>query len=223
MNRLGRSLALTALLLSPACTDAPVPAGSSGPDAPTFLSFGANFKTWPISSQVTPLKVSAVLTDPQGVADVIGGSLKSADGSVIGTFATGAEEGAYSATVTWTELAEALPASTFTALNKDLVLTLASEFYDQGGHVATRSLDVTATCADKASSAVYRLEKGSCSYADCEAATHQCWTSATGYVGTDVCRAAFNSTCNYIAYNAGGAQHEPCSGTLGTNDIVYCN
>jgi ethanolamine utilization microcompartment shell protein EutL len=38
----------------------------------------------------------ALVTDPQGIADLIGGSLKSSDGTTIAAFASSADEGSYS-------------------------------------------------------------------------------------------------------------------------------
>lgn len=198
------------------------PPPSSGPDAPTFLSFGANVTTWLVGTPNTTstLKISAVLTDPQGVEDVVGGTLTSSDGATVATFATSSQEGAYEASLLWNELFVTLPAP---ALNEEMAIALTGRFFDQAGHAATKSLMLTARCADSAMHDLSRLGAQRCSYVDCDRAERLCGIHDPGFDAEEVCRAAFNTSCAYIQDNLVGAEQRPCSDTVIEGDLVYCD
>ena len=52
----------------------------------------------------TKLIISAVVTDPDGIEDLIGGQLLAPSGQAYGSFASSSQEGAYSITLTWQDL-----------------------------------------------------------------------------------------------------------------------
>ncbi len=114
--------------------------GVSPPGAPQFLSFGTSATRITQGQSVT---FTAVLTDPDGIEDLIGGSLKSADGQRdFGAFATAAQEGAYSFKLSWTDLDDALDL-TFTG---EKSYTFVAEFFDAGGKRSSRSATLRAYC-----------------------------------------------------------------------------
>lgn len=140
-----RSLALFALFAL-ACTgggDDPVSSDTGSPSdpeaAPQILEFSA-----------TPTRVGpdasatffALVTDPQGIEDVIGGSLKS-DGQTLAAFATSADEGSYQVEVSFDDLAAAHGADSSGATG---TLTLRGVFSDQSGNTSGADLDITLDC-----------------------------------------------------------------------------
>ena len=110
------------------------------PAAPIVLSFGASATAITEGQSVT---FSAVVTDPDGVDDVVGGALLSLDEvTTYGAFATAADEGAYSLALSWRDLDAATP------IDFDLEenLTLVAVFFDQAGHRAERSAPLRLHC-----------------------------------------------------------------------------
>lgn len=83
-------------------SDPALPDGSVSPRSPTILSLKTNVLT---VKDTDRLVVSAVVTDPDGIDDLIGGELTTADGTATyGAFATDAGEGAYSIVLSWGDL-----------------------------------------------------------------------------------------------------------------------
>jgi hypothetical protein len=148
---------LTVLLVVAACNNAPgdPPAGadggtsdassggSSSPSAPKILSLNTNV------TMVTPtdrLIVSAVVTDPDGIDDLIGGNLTTISGSAAyGAFATSAGEGAYSISLSWSDLDAAAPIDTAYAATTSRVLR--ASFFDVAGHTVYRDVTVALGCS----------------------------------------------------------------------------
>ncbi|MDX2092174.1 MAG: hypothetical protein SFX73_30190 [Kofleriaceae bacterium] len=133
-------------LLAVACsTDGGQP--GEEPDGPQLLSFGANTATLTEQRQ-SKLVLSAVLTDPEGVDDIVGGTLiDPVSSATYGTFATGAQEGAYSLELTWDAFNSVQPIDT-TEAQPTTKRTVEARFFDQAGHKASRSIDVTLACAE---------------------------------------------------------------------------
>jgi len=106
-----------------------------------ILSFSSN--TTLIEYQQT-LTISAVLTDPDGIDDLIGGVLiDPTSGNSYGSFATAAAEGSYMISVPWSQL------NTVVTINVDLNganRTLRAEFFDAAGMKVTRDLVVKVRC-----------------------------------------------------------------------------
>lgn len=117
--------------------------GGSEAGGPQILQFLTNVKTITEGEAVT---FTAVVTDPDGVGDVIGGSLTSPDGQIAyGAFATSSEEGAYQLILSWAQIHQADPLSFETP---SLVRTFRAEFFDQSGKSAWKTADITLTCDD---------------------------------------------------------------------------
>jgi hypothetical protein len=110
-------------------------------DGPRFLSFGTNVVE---VTQGETITFAAVLTDPDGIDDLIGGSLASASGSVTyGAFATNGQEGAYSLTVSWDQINATSPFR-FTVEESR---SFTASFFDVAGNKATQTIDVRFHCS----------------------------------------------------------------------------
>jgi hypothetical protein len=126
--------------------------GGAVEGAPSFLSFAASTTTLrgPIEDEEgrgTPgesVTFTAVLTDPQGIDDLIGGTLKDSEGTTYGAFVTSAQEGAYEITVSWAQIHQA--SSVSFAQETTLARTFVAEFFDQAGHPAAQTQVVDLTC-----------------------------------------------------------------------------
>lgn len=109
--------------------------------APVIINFGTNVTQLTEGESVL---FSAVVTDPDGVDDVIGGQLTSPDGNIIyGTFIATAMEGAYEVTVSWAEIHQA---ETIEFEGAESVRTFRAEFYDQTAKKANATVDLSLHC-----------------------------------------------------------------------------
>ncbi len=70
-------------------------------NAPVFLDFSASTSTLTDKNEVTFV---AVLTDPDGIDDLIGGSLQHPGGGSYGAFQTSAAEGSYQIIIDWDDV-----------------------------------------------------------------------------------------------------------------------
>jgi len=123
-------------------SDTSGPSDTAGPNrAPNILSLNANAMT--IDAGDT-LVVTAVVTDPDGIDDLIGGNLLNAQtGGSYGAFATSAAEGSYTIQLTWEALGVVQPIDTPAAGGP---LVLRAEFFDVAGTKAERTLTITLRC-----------------------------------------------------------------------------
>lgn len=95
-----------------------------------------------IATPSNPLVISAIVTDPDGIDDLIGGTLKSPSGATYGAFQTAAAEGSYQLTLSWNQLNAVQPIVFEQPIPRDLV----AEFYDQAGNKVQRSLNISLAC-----------------------------------------------------------------------------
>jgi hypothetical protein len=99
----------------------------------------------------TPLVVTAVVTDPDGIRDVIGGTLSDPDsGGTYGAFATSSDEGAYSLTLNWSSV-DTVRTIEFPAPAGKRVLR--ATFFDAAGERTTKDLEIAVRCERDADSA----------------------------------------------------------------------
>lgn len=112
------------------------------PGGPVFLSFGSNVNSL---TEGQTVRFTAVLTDPDGVDDLIGGALRSPDGAYYGAFATAAQEGSYSLLLSWAEISQARPIDFMAEQGRDF----EAEFFDAGGRRAVRTLSLKLHCSGK--------------------------------------------------------------------------
>jgi hypothetical protein len=100
------------------------------PDGPQFLQLSTNVTT---VRDTTTVVFTALLTDPDGIDDIIGGSLVDpGTGSSYGAFQTSAAEGSYSMSVTWNEINTVAPIDFATTGTRGF----RARFFDVAGHVA---------------------------------------------------------------------------------------
>jgi hypothetical protein len=124
--------------------DDPDPDGgstSSDPAAPRILALDANVGEL---HEVDSLVVTAVVTDPDGIDDLIGGTLLDPEsGATYGAFATSAAEGAYSITLTWGEVDQVRGID---APSSGVSRSFRARFFDVAGHTVEDDVDVVLRC-----------------------------------------------------------------------------
>lgn len=125
-------------------------AGSEGKDAdeggassarPSVISFSIDTLTLTEGESAT---ISAIVSDPQGIDDLIGGELLSESGLVLATFSSSADEGAYTAEVGWDDIVGADHVTS--GMGSQGRATLTGKFYDQDGNFSTADADLSLSC-----------------------------------------------------------------------------
>jgi hypothetical protein len=125
---------------SGSCTPEGVCANTS-PVGPRILTFASNVTAL---SPGSSLILSAVVTDPDGIDNLIGGILEApVSHASYGVFATSAAEGAYSLTLTWDAIDALEPINT---PNGGATRRFQARFFDVEGHEAAAVLDVLLRC-----------------------------------------------------------------------------
>jgi hypothetical protein len=113
----------------------------SADGAPRILS-------WALSGDVvTPtrsLMISVVLTDPDGIDDLVGGTLLDTEGRSYGTFATDAAEGSYSLALAWADIDGRAPITATSGRRG--ARSLVASFFDVAGNVTAREFDISLEC-----------------------------------------------------------------------------
>lgn len=113
--------------------------GGGGEVAPTILSLTTSVGSLTQGESVT---ITAVVTDPQGIADLIGGQLQDSGGGTYGAFTTSSDEGSYSLVLSWDAIGAVSPI-TFDGEGSRSVVAV---FYDQAGNEASEALTLRLTC-----------------------------------------------------------------------------
>ena len=117
--------------------------GTPVPGAPVFLSLKTNVSKITAGETVV---FTAILTDPDGVADIVGGELSDESGMIgYGPFVAAGQEGTYSITLSWDAMHQAEPIQ-FEAM--DLARVFRAEFYDQAANKVSEDVNVTLTCEE---------------------------------------------------------------------------
>ena len=113
--------------------------GTSTPGGPELLSFGTNVTTMTEADTVTFV---AVLTDPQGLSNLVGGHLSDPTGQTqYGAFIA-TNQGSYSLSLTWSQIYQA---TSFQFVGKTSIKFVA-EFFDVQGRSTTRDTTLTLAC-----------------------------------------------------------------------------
>ena len=113
----------------------------SDPDGPQIVSLTVNSD---VLGEGDMLLVTVIVTDPDGIDDVIGGELRTIDGASYGAFVTAAQEGAYSLSVPWDQLHALEPIAGAPTLLREL----RAHFFDQAAHETTAEIEITLACDD---------------------------------------------------------------------------
>ena len=129
---------------------------ASSASSPRFLSFGTNVSTLTESQAIV---FSAVLTDPDGIDDLIGGTLQSGDGkTTYGAFVTSENEGAYSLSLSWGDIQEAQDIS----FKQNESRTFMAQFFDAEGNTVNQQVTVQLTCGGRLACSGACQEGGEC-------------------------------------------------------------
>src|SRR6185312_17002618 len=116
--------------------------GASSSSSPKILSLHTNISSM-TSSDV--LVISAIVTDPDGIDDVIGGNLETPDGiAAYGAFATDASEGAYSISLTWDSMNAVVAVDT--DAGGSVSRTMRATFFDVEGSTVWGEVSITLGC-----------------------------------------------------------------------------
>lgn len=148
---------------------------TTGPGAPNILNFSTNVTRLTRNQSIT---FSVVVTDPEGIDDLIGGQLVNPEGGTYGSFQTSAAEGSYSLQLTWADINQVAPIN---VESTEATRFFRAEFYDQGGAKATRTVAVALHCDGR------NVCEGTCVDLD-EDADH-CGTCNTACDEQDTCNA----------------------------------
>ena len=164
----------------------------SDPGGPTFLSFATNVSAIAWDESVV---FTAVLTDPDGADDVIGGALKAPSGAAYGAFATSGQEGAYQLNLSWEQI-DQLEAIEF-ELAADGQRTFIAEFFDGAGNRSERQISLTFDCGGFGACGGYCAQlrcDGECVYANTDENCGSCGNACGyGYCDEGSCWGAENS------------------------------
>ena len=115
---------------------------STGENAPVFLTFSANPTAITEGESVT---FTAILTDPDGVSDIVGGSLLSADGATeFGPFVAAGQQGTYTFTLSWAQVHQAIPIQFENSMDTRM---FGARFFDQTANSSTKTVSVNLQCA----------------------------------------------------------------------------
>jgi hypothetical protein len=118
------------------------PDPSSSPDAPRVLTLTMSPL---VLRPAAPVTIGAIVSDPQGLADVAGGTLGEVDKNVLGVFdaPAGSGSGAFTFALTW----EKVNAEGVLEFGPEgLKRTYRATFFDAAGHTTSRDFQVTIEC-----------------------------------------------------------------------------
>ena len=178
-------------------------ATASDPAAPRIISILSNVSTL---DPDTTLIISAVVTDPDGIADVIGGQLTTVNGAqAYGSFQTAGEEGAYEISLTW-EAIDAVEPIDFLDVDGKL-LELRAEFYDQSGNTAWDTVEVAIECVAACADACVLGECHPSIEGSCAAGSRCLWDSGA-------------YACFHV--ETPGVLNEPCESNVECADEFWC-
>jgi hypothetical protein len=213
-------------------------AASTAPNGPpVILTFGTNVPSVTEGEQV---QLTAVITDPDGIDDVIGGNLvDDATGATFGAFVTTAQEGAYQFSLSWDQLNQV--ATIDFASGATIERKVTAQFFDQAGHSVEKTTGVTLTCKGLAACAGACVNVtndpsncGSCGRAcaagPCDSGKCAGWTACLSPAPTTCAAycAAHSATCSnscanlYYGIASGVEQFANATCTKASNS-GYCN
>jgi hypothetical protein len=176
------------------------PCGSSSdPGGPRILSLTTNT---PVIAPGDRWIVTAVVTDPDGIDDLIGGMLEAPGGGTYGSFATSAAEGSYSLELDFDDLDVVERVATPIGGSER---AFVARFYDVGGREATREIGVRIACDDP--------NVGVCrsSCVDLSSDVENCGACASGCDPSGLMPRCMNGGCPIPALSGGTSCNEICA------------
>jgi hypothetical protein len=179
------------------------------PRGPQFLQYSTNITSM---GPEDTLIFTVVVTHPDGIQNVVGGSLVDpGSGASYGAFTTLSTTGSYQLSLSWEALNEVAAIDFSTSAQR----SFQARFFDQAGHVSSESLSITLTCGGTPACA------GSCGAARCGDGTCTTNNGSPDTNGNGIC----NNTCeNLTTTSACGSCGNVCStGSCGdVNGTVQC-
>jgi len=113
----------------------------SSEGAPFFLSFSTNVGEITDGESVI---FTATMSDPDGFADIAGGTLFAENGAFsYGPFIAAGQEGTYSITVSWSAIDQV---ESVDFVGASIERTLRAEFFDLGGKSVSKDTTITLSC-----------------------------------------------------------------------------
>ena len=188
----------------------------TGNEPPRILDYSVDTFTATDDEQ---LRFTAVVTDPDGIDDVIGGTMKSPDGASYGAFQTSAAEGSYQFSLTWNDI------NTVDTIYLDDSdeRTFVAEFFDASGATVSDEITVTLECAGFNEGTCG--DNGQCSQMDRRQNCGECGNDcadlapsispADGYVNAPVYCFANGEQCG-IRFGISGGTGLSCSDVCGS-------
>jgi hypothetical protein len=190
---------------------------STMPGAPRILSFGTSSPQ--LLSLEETLTITAVLTDPDGVDDLVGGSLLDPDsGATYGAFATSAQEGAYEISLDMQRIYEV--ARVEAIWPEATTVRFRARFFDQAGNEVTADASVDVMCevvSDFIGGDCRFLAASYTSSGDCTMFTPNRALDATC---TEICEVLEDGAC---ANARTSSSTLPCSTMPGPGTTCMCN
>lgn len=124
-------------------SEEPTTSTGSGTNAPKFISLQTNVQQITSGQSVT---FTAIVTDPDGLDDIAGGTLSSEDASIgYGPFVAAGQEGTYTIEVSWDAMQQA---ESIDFVQSEIVRTFRVDFFDQAAHSAMKTVDLTLFCTE---------------------------------------------------------------------------
>lgn len=121
------------------------PTFDSADSAPVILAFGTNVTSVSQGQQVI---FTALVTDPDGADDVVGGTLLDEGGTTYGAFAMTPQEGSYQIALSWDQIGQVSPIDFVQGASAQR--TFKAQFFDQAGHTVEQTVDLELTCNGQA-------------------------------------------------------------------------
>lgn len=190
---------------------------SSSAHDPMIVSLQTNVTQVTIGQSVI---FTAVVTDPDGLDDIAGGTLSSLDGAIgYGPFMAAGQPGTYTIEISWDAMQQA---ESIDFLDSELLRSFRVKFFDQAAHDVTETVELTLFCAEGSAckgvcvdiavdsghcGACENVCKDTCADAACLPALGECINEDAGF-----------STCNDYCASVGEACME--SGCASDDTIV---
>jgi hypothetical protein len=181
---------------------------------PVILNLSTNITQMDPS---TTLIVTAVVTHPQGIAQIVGGTLSDPPaGGTYGAFQVSTTAGSYSLMLTWTQI-EAVRDITTPA--GGAARSFRAQFYDQSGRTTTQDFSVTMWCGDATSAAC----AGTCQALasdkfNCGACGRSCQAFAGSTVATTP--SCNGGKCSNVTIDLSSTTAESCQSVCGADGMV---
>lgn len=208
-----------------ATSSSPTSTTMAAEGAPVFLSFSTNVGKITEGESVT---FTALLTDPDGLDDLVGGSLLSESEAIdYGPLVAAGQPGSYSISLSWAQIHQSDPIA---FENAEPPRVFRARFFDQKGNKAVKDAEILLTCVGGSACAGTCTDLGldgtncgtcghacasmGCEQGGCTPVWSECFAAADGF-----------NTCSEICKSVGETcANAQCSGstTKYYNDMIDC-